>query len=83
MLVMGLVGYFMRQYQFPGAPMVIGLILGPVVEKSLRQSLTTSHGSFMIFLESPICILFLALTLVSIAWPIIKHIKKNRTKGVS
>jgi len=83
MLVMGLVGYFMRQYQFPGAPMVIGLILGPVVEKSLRQSLTTSHGSFMIFLESPICMVFLTLTLVSIAWPLIKHIKKNRTKGVA
>lgn len=54
MLIMGLVGYLMRRYEFPGAPMVIGLILGPVVEKSLRQSLTSSHGDFMIFLESPI-----------------------------
>ncbi len=79
MLIMGLVDYLMRRYEFPDAPMVISLILGPVVEKSLRQSLTSSHGDFMIFLESPICVIFLALTLVSVFWPLIKkQIKKKQ-----
>jgi putative tricarboxylic transport membrane protein len=78
MLAMGVVGYFMRKYEFPGAPMVIGLILGPIVEKSLRQSLTTSHGDWMIFLNSPICAIFLFLTCLSILWPLIR---KRREKG--
>jgi putative tricarboxylic transport membrane protein len=78
MLAMGVVGYFMRKYEFPGAPLVIGLILGPIVEKSLRQSLTTSHGDWMIFLQSPICAIFLFLTCVSILWPIIKQRRERR-----
>jgi putative tricarboxylic transport membrane protein len=78
MLAMGVVGYFMRKYQFPGAPMVIGLILGPIVEKSLRQALTTSHGDWMIFLRSPICAIFLFLTCVSILWPIVKARRERK-----
>ena len=78
MLAMGVVGYFMRKYQFPGAPLVIGRILGPLVEKSLRQSLTTSHGNWMIFLKSPISAIFLFLTLASILFP---FIRKRRKKG--
>jgi putative tricarboxylic transport membrane protein len=77
MLAMGVVGYFMRKYEFPGAPMVIGLILGPIVEKSLRQSLTTSHGDWMIFLQSPICAIFLSLTCLSILWPFIRQRRKK------
>jgi putative tricarboxylic transport membrane protein len=73
MLAMGVVGYFMRKYGFPGAPLVIGMILGPMVEKSLRQALTASHGSWMIFLKSPICCIFIILTLASIFLPLLRQ----------
>ncbi|NIR14905.1 MAG: C4-dicarboxylate ABC transporter permease, partial [Gammaproteobacteria bacterium] len=73
MLAMGVVGYFMRKYGFPGAPLVIGMILGPMVEKSLRQALTASRGSWMIFLKSPICCIFIILTLVSIFLPLLRQ----------
>ncbi|MBW1695714.1 MAG: tripartite tricarboxylate transporter permease [Deltaproteobacteria bacterium] len=77
MLVMGVIGYFMRKYEFPGAPLVIGMILGPMVEKSLRQALTSSYGSWMIFLKSPICVVFLCLTLSSILLPIVRQRKRR------
>ncbi len=50
MFFFGLVGYFMRKMDYPGAPMVLGLVLGPMVEISLRKSLTLSYGSIGISL---------------------------------
>jgi len=71
MLGMGVVGFFMRRYGFPGAPLVIGLILGPMVEKALRQSLALSNGDWSIFVKSPICASFIGLILFfSILLPI-------------
>ncbi|SDP79882.1 tripartite tricarboxylate transporter permease [Desulforhopalus singaporensis] len=79
MLVMGIIGFFMKQYGFPGAPLVIGMILGPMVEKALRQSLTLSNGEWSIFIYSPICAAFLALTIcVSIVLPIYRARKDAR-----
>jgi putative tricarboxylic transport membrane protein len=81
MLAMGVVGYFMRKYEFPGAPLVIGMILGPMVEKSLRQALTSSHGNWIIFLKSPICVVFLLFTLMSILYPTIRDYRKRKRMG--
>jgi putative tricarboxylic transport membrane protein len=44
----------MKRYDWPAAPMVLGLVLGPLLENTLRQSLTLSHGSSLIFLSRPI-----------------------------
>ena len=81
MLIMGVVGYFMRKYKFPGAPMVIGMILGPMVEKALRQALTSSGGSWMVFLKSPICSIFLVMTILSISYPTIRKYISNRRRA--
>jgi putative tricarboxylic transport membrane protein len=62
MTLFGLIGYILRKLDFPLAPVVLTLILGPMMERSLRQSLEMSQGSFGIFLESPIAVVFLALT---------------------
>ena len=47
----GALGWLMKRYDWPAAPMVLGLVLGPLFETSLRQSLTLSHGSSLIFLS--------------------------------
>jgi len=78
MLVMALFGYFMRRYDFPGAPLVLGFILGPMIEKSLRQSLTVSHGDWTIFIKSPICLIFLIITCVSLLLPLLKRVIYGR-----
>ncbi|WP_163269465.1 tripartite tricarboxylate transporter permease [Chelativorans alearense] len=51
MFTAGIVGFFMRLYGFSPAALVLGLVLGPLAEEALRQTLTISRGSFWIFLE--------------------------------
>ena len=54
MLVAGVVGYAMRKLEFPAAPVVLALVLGPMMETNFRQSLLMSQGSFGIFFTRPI-----------------------------
>ena len=69
MLGFGVLGWLMKRYDWPAAPMVLGLVLGPLFENTLRQSLTLSHGSGMIFLSRPISALLLVCALLAIAVP--------------
>src|SRR5689334_4090011 len=61
MLIMGVVGYALRKFGFDPAPLVLGLVIAPLFEMSLRQSLIMSDGAWLIFLQRPI-----ALTLICI-----------------
>jgi putative tricarboxylic transport membrane protein len=69
MFAFGLVGYLMRKLEFPAAPAVLGLVLGPMVERSLRQSLTISHGDLSIFITRPISAVLIAIALLSLMLP--------------
>jgi putative tricarboxylic transport membrane protein len=70
MAVTGVAGYLLRKLDFELAPVVLGLVLGPMLEMSLRQSLALSGGSYAIFVQRPIAATLLAaaaaLMLVSI-----------------
>ena len=72
MLLMGGLGYLMRKFGFPGAPLVIGLILGPINEAALRRALSASRGNWMVFFENPIFLIFLALTIMSFVLPLVR-----------
>jgi putative tricarboxylic transport membrane protein len=56
MIGFGVVGYILRKLEFPLAPAVLALILGPFMERSLRTSLEMSGGDFSIFVTRPICV---------------------------
>jgi putative tricarboxylic transport membrane protein len=62
MLVAGIAGFFMKLYGFSPAALVLALVLGPLAEQSLRQSLTISRGSAAIFVERPMCLWILGVT---------------------
>jgi putative tricarboxylic transport membrane protein len=64
MLIMGVVGYALKKFGFDPAPLVLGLVIAPIFEQSLRQSLIMSNGNYLIFLQRPIA---LGLLLVSAA----------------
>jgi putative tricarboxylic transport membrane protein len=65
MIAFGLVGYVFRKIGLPLAPLVLGLILGPAIEKSMRTSLEMSAGDYTIFVTRPLCIaLLIAAALV-------------------
>ncbi|MDX2158854.1 MAG: tripartite tricarboxylate transporter permease [Hyphomicrobiaceae bacterium] len=67
MLGFGVIGYLLRKLDFPLAPAILGLILGPQLEKSLRTSLEMSAGSFWIFINRPITLVLLVLSAVVLA----------------
>ncbi len=64
MAVMGVLGYLLRKFDFETAPIVLGLVLAPMLEMSLRQSLALSSGSYAIFVSRPISATMLAGGLV-------------------
>jgi putative tricarboxylic transport membrane protein len=62
--VFGLVGYAMRRFDVPAAPLVLAFVLGPLAERAVRQSLVLSQNDWTIFLTRPVALLFLALALL-------------------
>jgi len=73
MLIMGVVGYGLRKFGLDPAPLVLGLVIAPTFEMSLRQSLIMSNGNWTIFVQRPIaavliavCALLLALAALSV-----------------
>lgn len=78
MFTFGLIGYFMEKYDFPAAPIVLALILGPMAESELSRSLTIFRGDISLFFIRPICIVFIALSIISFTIPIIRMIKSNK-----
>jgi putative tricarboxylic transport membrane protein len=62
MFCAGILGFFMKLFGFSPAALVLALVLGPLAEEALRQSLTISRGSFSIFVERPASLGIIALT---------------------
>jgi len=66
MLALGIGAFFMRRKGYEMAPLVLGLVLGPLLDKSLRRGLVLSDGSLLPFFTRPICMGFAAVTLFTI-----------------
>ena len=75
----GVVGYFLTKNDYPVAPLVLGLVLGPMIENNMRRALTTSNGDFMIFIEKPISLVFI---LIAALWMMIPIILKMKGRNV-
>ena len=65
----GVLGYVMVTADFPLAPVILGVVLGPLMERSLRRSLALSGGDWEILFSSPIALAFWAAAIVSVAGP--------------
>ena len=76
MLLFGVIGFFMRRFGFSVVPVIIGLILGELVEGTLRQSLVIFDGNWLMFLKRPIALSFFILSLIALAFPLLR--KKNK-----
>src|SRR5512136_2167946 len=77
MFVFGIVGYFMRKFGYPVAPMVLASVLAQMLETSLQQSLLISQGSPMIFFNRPIAAVFMGLAVLSIVRGIWVQVKTH------
>ncbi len=72
MLLSGIVGFVMLRHGFGPAPLVMGLILGTLVEESLSQSMIILDNNWLRFFESPIVNMFFAFTVIGLSWPWLK-----------
>ena len=67
----GLLGFFLKKFDYEPAPMILAFVLGPMMEVALRRSLTLSDGSFMIFLQRPISAVFLLICVAVLVVPLV------------
>jgi putative tricarboxylic transport membrane protein len=74
----GLFGYALIKFGFEPAPMLLGFVLGKLMEEKLRQALVISRGSFMTFVERPLSAGLLAMALVIIVIALLPSIRKSR-----
>lgn len=77
MLVLGGMGYLMTLMRIPVAPLVFGLILGPLMEENLRRTLILSRGSWSVFVERPISAIILGLTVLVILLPLLSSLRRK------
>jgi putative tricarboxylic transport membrane protein len=75
MVIFGVVGYLMRKLDYPMAPAVLAVVLGPLAETSMRQSLMISEGSLMIFLNRPIAGSITVVAIVLLLLPLVKVVR--------
>lgn len=78
MLAMGLLGYALRKFSFDPAPLVLGLVIAPLFEQSLRQSLIMSNGNYLIFFARPISAALIAICVILLTLSAISFILKKK-----
>jgi putative tricarboxylic transport membrane protein len=69
MLGLGLLGVLMRRFDFPVAPVIVGLILGPLAEAQMRNALSIGEGRWSVFIERPMSIALLAAVVAVLVLP--------------
>jgi len=79
--IFGLLGFLLKRYEFEGAPLILGLVLGPLLEKSLRRSLLISGGDPLTFINRPISAIFLLIAVVFLISPLFTK-KKIAEKAI-
>ena len=69
--LIGLLGFVMRRFDFPVAPVIVGMILGPLTETQARRALNISQGDYSVFLTQPLSAVLLAIAVVVLFGPVL------------
>lgn len=83
MLVMGVAGYFLQKHHYPIAPVILGMVLGPLFEKNLLASLTKADGQWLAFVERPISACLAGLFLMVVVMQLRNIARDLRAAGQS
>jgi len=81
MVVFGIIGYFMRKGGFPGAPLLLAMLLGRMLERTVQQALAMSGGDPVVFIERPISAALLLVAAFVLISPAIRWLWR-RTRSV-
>ena len=77
MLIFGVGAYLMRKLDYPLAPAVLAIVLGPIAEPALRQSLLISNGDFTVFFTRPISGPIMIIAIILLILPVLKPLKNK------
>ena len=81
LLFFGIFGFFLNRYGFSSAPVVLGMILGYLVESNFRRGMAMFEGDWTVFFTHPISLVFLILSLGSIAFPFyLRHLANKKAE---
>ena len=80
LVVFGCLGYVMRKLDIPIPPMVLALILGDTMEKTLRQALVATDGNPAVFLDKPIALVFFGLAALSLCYSLYQNKKMEQKR---
>jgi putative tricarboxylic transport membrane protein len=83
LFIVGIIGFMMRRYDFPVAPAIIGLILGPIAEAQFRRALTITQGDPSVFITHPISAFFLIVAALVLIVPLILKWLQRRSQQQS
>jgi putative tricarboxylic transport membrane protein len=83
MYAIGVMGFFMRRYDFPIAPVILGVILGPVMEIQFRRALVASGGDLSVFVSRPLTVCLLSAAVLALALPYVAGRRAGRRLVVS
>lgn len=75
LLAFGVLGYFLRRFGYPIAPVVVGLILGPMAEQQLRRALAISQGDPVVLFSSPISIVLYLAAIIAVGLPLLLRLR--------
>jgi putative tricarboxylic transport membrane protein len=75
LLTFGLLGYGLRRFGYPIAPVVVGLILGPMAEQQLRRALAISQGDPMVLFSSPVSLVLYAIAVLALLLPLYLRVR--------
>jgi TctA family transporter len=79
-LAFGIIGAILLALEFPVAPILLGFVLGPLVEENFRRSLLLSHGDLMVFLQRPISAGFITASVILIVAQVFFALKPKASK---
>ncbi len=82
-VVFGAIGYGLRLLEMPAAPILLGFILGPMMEENFRRSMLLSRGSFEIFFNRPISAVLVAVSACLLIWGVWGEIKLSRSRSMA
>jgi len=79
-LLFGVLGYVMLRLDYPCVPLILGVVLGPMLERGVRRTLIASQGDMSVFFERPITLLILAATVMLIGFSTLRAFRQRRER---
>jgi len=83
MFAAGVAGYFLEKVEVPLAPIVLGLILGPMAEQSVRRALLISRGDVTELVTRPLSAVIAVATVSLIVWPLVRGLMRRKRSRIS